>query len=271
LKTQTLKDFEWIVIDDGSTDDTEKLFEIFLSLNNDFEIRYYKVDNGGKHRAINKALEYAKGELFFIVDSDDYLKNDALEIINKVEKSIPLEDKHNFAGVCGLKGYNESTAIGTTFDDRYLDITMLERTSYGITGDKSEVFYTNLLRKYPFPEFENENFITECVVWDKIAYDNFKLRFFNEIIYMCNYLEDGLTVNSQKVFHSSPRGYALYLYQSGLFGKFSKFEKWTKYLSYYYEYRGELSFFTMAKYLNINFIILYLRLLGMKIFYKLYS
>ena len=84
LKRQSYTDFEWIVIDDGSDDDTENMFQKFQSVDNGFPIIYKKVNNGGKHRAINTGLNLAKGELFFIVDSDDYLTDSALErIVNE--------------------------------------------------------------------------------------------------------------------------------------------------------------------------------------------
>ena len=91
LKKQDFTDFEWLVIDDGSEDHTEDLFKQWQNEYNDFPIRYYKVNNGGKHRAINKATELAKGELFFIVDSDDKLVSDALEKIVSWEEGLPIE------------------------------------------------------------------------------------------------------------------------------------------------------------------------------------
>ena len=101
LQRQTFKDFEWIVVDDGSEDETEDLFKKIQKDKNLFEIRYIKQKNGGKHRAINKGIEIAKGELFFIVDSDDYLIDTALKTITEIEESIPENEKKQFAGVCG--------------------------------------------------------------------------------------------------------------------------------------------------------------------------
>lgn len=272
LLMQTFKDFEWIVIDDGSTDNTEKLFETFKNnKNRSFDITYIKVSNGGKHRAINKGLQIAKGELFFIVDSDDYLTEQALEIADNIEKSIPQQEKYKFSGICGLKGFSSSEFVGKTFNGDVLDITTLERTKYNITGDKSEIFYTELLKKYLFPEFDGENFITECVVWDKIAYDGYLMRFFNDIIYICDYLEDGLTKHSDDLFDKTPKGYGLYLYQCGLYGKTFGVNKWLSYLKYYYQFRDRLSFKQIAKNLNISPIVLKFRIIGMQIFYKLYD
>lgn len=99
LQRQTYKNFEWVVIDDGSNDNTKDLLDKWTSESNEFDIVYKKVVNGGKHRAINRALNYSKGRLFFIVDSDDYLTDDALEKILKWEDTI--RKKENFIGVAG--------------------------------------------------------------------------------------------------------------------------------------------------------------------------
>ena len=210
LQNQTNKNFEWIVIDDGSVDDTENKFQKILKDKNDFEIFYYKTENGGKHRAINYALEKAKGKYFFIVDSDDKLPRKSIEIIFKWFKTI--ENKNNYAGIGGLKqNISSETLIGETFKEKYIDCTNLERKKYNILGDKAEVFYTDVLKKYKFPEFENEKFLTEAVVWDKIGRDDLKIRWFNKVIYKADYLNDGLSKNLIKNYKTSPRGFALYL------------------------------------------------------------
>ena len=196
LQQQTSTDFEWLVIDDGSSDHTEELFNTWRSEKNPFAIRYYKTENGGKHRAINKATDLAKGELFFIVDSDDYLVDDALESIIKWDKSI--ENKESFCGISGNRGKNKAEFIGTTFEGEYIDATSLERSQYNITGDKAEVFYTDILKRYKFDEIDGEKFITEATVWDRMANDGYKIRWFNKTIYICDYLEDGLTQNLKR-------------------------------------------------------------------------
>ncbi len=236
LNRQTNKDFEWIVVDDGSNDNTEEIFQSIIGHENDFTIRYYKKINGGKHRAINYGVTLSAGELFYIVDSDDYLSDNAIEKVIEVERSISKAEKQYFAGVCGLRANQKGEIIGTTFNGEILDITSLEREKHQIYGDKAEVFYTEILKKFPFPEFEGENFLTECVVWDKIAYSNLKLRFFNEIIYHCEYLDDGLTKNYEKYYRENPKGYGLYIYQSRKFGKIDD-----------YRFQNEVS-----KYISVN-------------------
>ena len=271
LKRQSFHNFEWIVVDDGSTDNTEELFEQYLADENFFPIRYVKTENGGKHRAINKGVQMAQGELFFIVDSDDYITDNALETINQVERTIPVENKHRYGGICGLKGQNEMSIIGSTFDGNYLDITMLERPKYKIFGDKAEVFYTEVLRKYPFPEYDGEKFVTECVVWDKIAADGYLLRFHNHISIICNYLSDGLTANGLDKYKNSPKGWGLYIYQSVRFGKLRGLEKWNAYLKYFYVMKGSMSFLNIAKNLHCTPAELWIGLFGLRFFYKIYD
>lgn len=271
LKNQTFRNFEWIVVDDGSTDNTSDIFSEILSDENFFPITYKKVGNGGKHRAINQGVQLAKGRLFFIVDSDDSLPSDSLETIIKYEESIPKPDKIKFSGVSGLRGTDKNNLIGKTFEGDFIDITHLERDSHSIQGDKAEVYYTEIIKKFPFPEYDGEKFIMESVVWNEIGATGLKLRYFNEVIYFCEYLEDGLTKQGIKKFESTPKGYGLYLYQSIKYGKLKKMRKWQTILDYYYMFRKKISFFEIAKNLRMNPIKLYLRIIGMRIFYKLYN
>ncbi len=211
LKDQTSMDFEWIVINDGSTDNTSKLFESWMSEDNGFPIIYLEVENGGKHRGINKAVHMAHSDAFFVVDSDDHLVRDAIEKANNWFDTVADDDR--FAGISGLKGYSTDKPVGGfgTFEIPYVDATNLERHKYNLLDDKAEIYKTSILKKYPFPEFEGENFVPEPVVWDHIARDGYKLRWYNEVIYICEYLEDGLTADGNKKFMENPRGFLSYL------------------------------------------------------------
>jgi len=191
LVSQTVKDFEWLIIDDGSNDNIREVVNDFQTQETGFEIVFISKENGGKHTCINMATELAKGELFFIVDSDDYLYCDAIEKIIKMYDSI--EDKSKFCGVAGLRMHENGEMVGTSFEGSYVDATSLERLKYNITGDKAEIFITDIIKKYKFPVFEGEKFVTENVVWLKMADDGYKVRWFNEPIYICEYLEGGLS------------------------------------------------------------------------------
>ncbi len=216
LLRQSVKDFEWLVIDDGSSDNTESIIASFIA-GNKISMKYLKTENGGKHRAINKALDMAAGEIFFIVDSDDYLTDNSLERLLYWFSTIEKEkDSGKFAGVAGLRGAPESiggSMLGETFQGEFIDARYHERKKHKIIGDKAEAFYTNVLKSYRFPEFEGENFIKESVVWAKIGNDGYRLRYFNEIIYICEYLKGGLTNQSLKLRRKCING-TLYTYSS---------------------------------------------------------
>lgn len=257
LKKQIFADFEWVIVDDGSEDKTIEMVSSWVK-EASFPIIYKKVVNGGKHRAINIGLEIASGELFYIVDSDDQLPSDALKIVDEIEKTIPINNRNKFAGICGLKGKKDYSILGTTFSgDCYLDITCLEGKKHNITGDKAEVFYTRLLKKYKFPEFEGEKFLTESVVWDRIAFDGYKLRYFNKIIYLCEYLEDGLTLNYWENYKNNPKGYGLYLYQCRKFRKFSMKTMHMMVVSYCLDNKNNYTLQELASFLHMGVLSLF--------------
>ncbi len=272
LKRQTFRDFEWLVVDDGSTDDTQALFHRIQEENKDFPVRCILTENGGKHRAINRGVQEAAGELFFIVDSDDYLTDNALEAADRLEKSIPQEKRSQFAGVCGRRGYTPEKPIGTTFSGETLDITALQREAYRVTGDKAEVFYTEVMKKYPFPAFEGEKFVTECVVWNKMAEDGLLTRFAQEIMIVCNYLEDGLTSQGQQnLFIRNPRGYGLYLAQLFRTGVWPSRKKWEIYQDYYYRFRDKFTMSQLADNLQCGHVSFWLRIRTIQIWQLLHD
>ena len=208
LKKQTFKDFEWVVVDDGSKDNTNELFEKWQKEDNFFKIKYIKVKNGGKHRAINKGLELANGKMFFIVDSDDYLENNAIERIHYWENTIK-DSNEKFAGVSGLRKNQNVKILGNSLGKEYIDATNIERVKLNMMEDKAEVYYTKILRENKFPEIDGENFISENVIWNQIASKGYKLRWFNEGIYIGEYIEDGLTAQGNGLFKKNPKGYLL--------------------------------------------------------------
>ena len=209
LCRQTIKNFEWVVIDDGSTDDTTEKFETWVKQDNGFPICYRKVPNGGKMRAVNIGLQLARGELFLNLDSDDRLTETAIETVLKWELTVQ-DQKERYAGVAGLRCYFDGRLIGTTFNGEYLDASVLDREKYGISGDRVEVFYTELLRRHPFPEIEGEKFISEGVTWMEICYEEQRiLRWFNEKIYQCEYLKDGYSHQGLSLSLRNPKGLCL--------------------------------------------------------------
>lgn len=206
LKRQTSKKFEWIIVDDGSTDNTQKLVDIWCTETKDFPIKYFKQNNAGKHIAINRGVKEAAFEWFFIVDSDDYLVDDAVETI---ESWLTNDLGHEFAGIAGTRIDSKGNIIGPKmrFISEYVDCRNNQRYKYGLGGDKAEIYKTSILKSYPFPSFDNEKFLSECTVWDKIALDGFKLRWYKKGLIVCEYLGDGLTAKVNLLELNNFRGY----------------------------------------------------------------
>lgn len=214
LQRQTCTDFEWLVVDDGSSDGTEELFTKWQKDKNPFPIRYHKQENGGKCRAINRGLEMAKGELFFTVDSDDYLTDDAMEKVVKWETELPKDQ--NFCGFVANRGYTPDYTPNTLLEGAFMDGNAFDL--YGqVDGERAFVFYTDIHRRYLYPEFPGEKFMTEAVTWNRMANDGYKMRFFNDIIWIWEYKEDGLTKAGYKVFLDNPQGTALFFREKAIF------------------------------------------------------
>lgn len=211
LLSQTFRDFEWIIVDDGSTDDTPRLVNQWKERAT-FPIRYYRQENGGKHRAFNFGVRQAKGRLFLTIDSDDAIVPEALETLYLYWERIPTEIRHTYSAVTGLCVNAQGDLIGNAFPtDDYLDSNSIEiHAKYGVTGEKCGFQRTDLLREYPFPEIEGEKFIPESIVWNRLGL-KYKTRYINRVlrIYYEN-AEDGLTVASVRVRSQNPVGVRLY-------------------------------------------------------------
>lgn len=203
LCRQTFTDFEWVIVDDGSVDDTKGLVNKFLVDSVEFfGIRYFLQENGGKHRAINRGVKEARGELFFIADSDDSLPPDALEQVARVYETVRGDE--SFGGVCGYMAHHDGTVIGHGNDAEILDTNSIDlRNKYHVQGDMMEVFRTEVMREFPFPEIPNERFVPEMLVWNRIA-TKYMLRVFHKVIYYRDYLDGGLTDKIVRIRMQSP-------------------------------------------------------------------
>lgn len=219
LQRQTFRDFEWLVVDDGSSDNTEAVIAVWQQEGNDFPIRYYKKENGGKCRAINYGVDRAEGELFFNVDSDDYLTDDALEKVSHWVDSLPEDGK--FCGVVGNLGTSPTETPNTPMTVPYRDATLLERyadfAEHPIDGERAPVFFTEIQKEYKYPEFEGEKFVTPAVTWNRMAHDGYRVRVFDDIIWIYEYQPDGLTANAGKNFIRNPRGAGLWQREKSVF------------------------------------------------------
>jgi glycosyl transferase cpsO len=207
LQKQTFKDFEWLIVDDGSTDGTKEKVEEFLS-EKKLEIKYYFKENGGKQRAYNFATEKANGELFICLDSDDEYVENGLETILKYWEKY--EKNADIAGMGYLSTYPNREIIGSSFPEKEMISTQFEiYNKYGVKGDKGLMFRTEIIKKYKFPVFEDEKFITEAVVYNRIC-EKYKMAYVNEKIEIKEYQEDGLTAKYNNLLLRNPKGQALY-------------------------------------------------------------
>lgn len=201
LNEQTDQDFEWLVIDDGSIDNTKAVVQRYEK---DFvvPVRYFYKENGGKHSALNIGFEMALGEWVFIVDSDDWLDRKCIETI----KSNITKLDRQIGSLSFLKVFENGQVIGDEYPkvlENYLD-----RIKLGISGDKADVFRKDAISKFRFPTYSGENFMAESPMFIWFG-QNFKTKFINYKGYICEYQQDGLSDNSVCNRHKS--------YQSALF------------------------------------------------------
>lgn len=214
LCKQTFCDFEWIVVDDGSTDETEEIVRQWIEENR-LCIVYIKQANGGKHRAFNRAVQIAKGKIFICWDSDDYYKENALSIIASYYEEI--KGNTEIAGFSCLSGYQNGNVIGTQLPgNRFISSHYELYYRYRVKGDKGLIYFTKILQKYPFPEFENEKFVTEALVLNRIS-RQYKLYCINQILEIKEYQTIGLSSKYAQLCLNSPLGYALYLNELNYF------------------------------------------------------
>lgn len=218
LREQTYHNFEWIIVDDGSTDDTEKICQRYLN-ERQFTVTYVSQNNSGKHVAINRGANIAHGEWFFIVDSDDYLPPDSIALNEHYLDQI--SEDTSFAGVSGLcldhegqmllfpgmTSDNLTTMIRKNLTREYIDATPQDyREKYKMPGDRAEIIRTDLIRRFPFPSFPGETFVSEFYLWQSISDAGLRLRWFNKPTYIAQYQPDGLTRTMKSVMRSNPLG-----------------------------------------------------------------
>lgn len=201
LRRQTDRDFEWIVVDDGSSDNSADVAEAFSA--DLFPIRVIRKENGGKHTAINAAIPHIRGQYVLILDSDDTLTEHAVEAVRAAWKRYSAVEQ--IGVVIFLRGRDLQTPFCTVPQYEVpADILTGTRIRH-ITTDCCEVIRAELLRRYPFPEFPGERFLSECALWNRVARTH-KCVYINKIIYLCEFLEDGLTRAGRSLRIRNPLG-----------------------------------------------------------------
>lgn len=212
LCSQICKDFEWLIVDDGSTDNTQELVEKWKkSTDKSFQIIYRKKVNGGKPRAINDGIQIANGKYFIIVDSDDYLIDNAIAKMSEWIKDV--EEKPDFIGIGAAKGHSATEYIKgkapNVNEKGYIDCTNLERSKYNLDADMVEAYKTDVFKMFPMAEWPGEKFAPEQIALNEIAIAGYKIRWHRDIVEICEYLSDGLTKGSFNLEKSNPMGYAM--------------------------------------------------------------
>lgn len=204
LVRQTNKDFVWLVVDDGSTDDTDRLINNYMH-ENLIKIRFVSRENGGKQRAHNTALQNCNEELFFTVDSDDYLTDSAIQQV--IEAWTPLRPKENIAGIIALCGESEIKPLNTYFPAKLNTTKIYDLYShYHFAGDATLIYRTSILKQYPYDVAEGEKFIAESFVYLQID-ERYELSTLNSVLKICEYLPDGYTKSTRSVARLNPKGY----------------------------------------------------------------
>ena len=195
---------EWLIMDDGSTDGTQKIVQEFID-EGKIEIMYQKQENQGKMAAINNLIQYATGDLIVDCDSDDYFASDAFEII---KHEFENNKQQGIYGICFLKQNENGNIDGTKFKNEIttmFDLYFKEKA----TGEKGIVFYTDIRKKYKHELEKCEKFITEARMYHKMD-EQYKIKCVNKPITIGDYQENGYTSNILKTFTSSPFGYLKY-------------------------------------------------------------
>lgn len=206
---QTSKKFEWLIVDDGSTDDTkDKILEWQKQKN--IKIRYCYQENAGKSMAHNRGIELTHTELFVCVDSDDYIISNAVEVILNAWESVDEED---IIGLLAFRGTENGKPI-TVYNNTEVKSNSL-KAFYDkgiISGDTMLIYNTQIMKKYRFPQFKNEKFVPEAYLYDLLDKEG-RLLLLPHVLYICEYLEDGYTCNMEKLIANNPLGYFAWIEQ----------------------------------------------------------
>jgi len=209
LLRQTCKDFEWLVVDDGSKDNTRELVEGWAS-EGKIPIHYVYQQNQGMHGAHNTAYANINTELNVCIDSDDYMPDDAVEkIVTFWKENYRDEDKDRIAGIIGLDADTSGKVIGKEFPDGLKETTLREYyEKLGGLGDKKLVYRTEVVRKYPpYPLFEGERYVGLALLYNMIDED-YKLLVCNQIMVNVDYQPDGSSFSMWKQYWNNPKGMA---------------------------------------------------------------
>ena len=204
LVRQSCKDFIWLIIDDGSTDNTKELVEEWMKNDNKFEIRYHYKKNGGMHTGHNAAYELIDTELNVCIDSDDFMPDNAVELIVNFWREYGSD---KYSGIVALDIYKNGEVIGCKLPDKK-STTLSGFYDNGGQGDKKLIYRTEVINKYPsYPEFKGEKFVPLDYKYLLVDQD-YELLIMNEAVCVVEYMEDGSSKNMFRQYYKNPRGFS---------------------------------------------------------------
>lgn len=219
LLSQTLDNFCWLIVDDGSTDGTDKIVEQWIKENR-VNIKYIYQKNKGKMQAINTGVDYCKTELFLICDSDDRMTKNAIEVVDAAWKTI----SHR-ADIAGMVGYmsisNREELFGAESDGRFpagVETARLKELMKPRVFDTCQIYRTDIMKKNRFPSFEGEKFVPEIAIWEQIDME-YEVLIIREIIEEGEYLESGYTRGGSQTIMNNPMGFCFLFYNNYLYAK----------------------------------------------------
>jgi glycosyltransferase involved in cell wall biosynthesis len=209
LEASTFRDFQVVVVDDGSTDGTEALVRAWKERTG-HDVVFVWQENQGKHAAHNRALELARGELFITLDSDDSMLDTALERLWKHWQSIPAAQREHFAGVAGICVDEDGKLTGDPYPQAVIDASYLDIfRQCRMNGERREALRTSVLRAFPYPRFTGERHVRPTLILRRMAHQ-YLVRFTNEPLQINRHAPDGISAQRFRYRFRNPRGFALF-------------------------------------------------------------
>lgn len=206
LCNQTSLDFEWLIADDGSTDNTAELVKKWQA-EKKIDIRYVYRENGGMLKAHETAYENMDSGICTCIDSDDWMPVDAIENIHKAWEKYGASDS-DCCGLIGLDAYGDGKTVGVEFPEspwkcRYIDFLQAK-----VVGDKKFVHRVDIIKQYlPYPHFEGEKFPVTSYLYYFMG-EKYHYYAMNDVYSFVEYQEDGLSKNIINQYRKSPRSFA---------------------------------------------------------------